>query len=342
MTFNIVSADIERIPLTGVVICLPILTRKLLAGANTGARRTTRSGPSTGRASPITTEGGVNDGKVVLEELPWIAGGRRVVGNGLRPGVGERGTVRDILGYVVAREKVDGDARVIPLHRIDPAAGIVEGSTVAVIVEIILHAATPVCSLCRSAVRTSVEGTDRVQDVRRWRYGTTGRSVDRNLVYIAVVNTFDNVNFTLIRPVGAVGPEGRPGATPDGHVDRVEDEETTVEDVVVVETDRLAIARDSRGSFDTQDGIAGTVDLDELVVPSTILVLVVDHAVGGIGEGPEVPAVEEGTAFLEEWRGLNSAWSRLGCPNRHKGTHICKIEFPGRGSNRGSWLRRTS
>lgn len=99
VTFNIVLADIEGIPLTGFVKCLPILTDKLLAGAETGARRTTRSGPSTSRASPITTEGGVNDGKVVLEELPWIAGGRRVVGNGLVPGVGERGPVRDILGY---------------------------------------------------------------------------------------------------------------------------------------------------------------------------------------------------------------------------------------------------
>ncbi len=99
VTLNADSADIERIPLTGLGKCLPILTHKLLAGAVAGARRTTRSGPSTGRASPITTEGGVNDGKVVFEELPWIAGGRRVVGNGLGPGVGERGTVRDILGY---------------------------------------------------------------------------------------------------------------------------------------------------------------------------------------------------------------------------------------------------
>ena len=299
MTFNLVSAEVERIPLTGVVICLPILTRKLLAGADTGARRTTRPGPSTGRASPITTEGGVNDGKVVLEELPWIAGGRRVVGNGLLPGVGERSTVRDILGYFVAREKVDGDARVIPLHRIDPSASLVEGSAVAIVVVIILHAAPPICSLCRSAVRTSVEGTDRVQDVRS--YGAAGPSVDRNLVYIAVVNTFENVNFTLVWPVGAVGPEGGPSAASDGHMDRVEDKETTIEDVVVVKTDRLAVARDSRGSFDAQDGITGAVNLDELVVPSTILVLVVDHAMSGIRGGPEVPAVEKGTAFLEDW-----------------------------------------
>ena len=308
--FNTVSADMERILLTGLVKCLPILTHILLAGAEPGARRTTRPGPSTSRASPITTEGGVNDGKVVLEELPWIAGGRRVVGNGLAPGVGERCTVRDILGYRVAREKVDGDARIIPLHRIDPPAGLVEGSTIAVIKEIILHAASTVAGLVRSAVRASVEGTDRVQGVRS--YCAADASVYRNLVYRTVVNTFEDVNFTFFRPVGAVGPKRGPSAASDGHVDRVKDEETTVEDVAVVETDRLAIARDIRGSLDAHDGITGAVNLDELVAPSTSRVLVVDGAVGGIGGGPEVPAVEKGIAFLKDWRRLNSAWTLLG------------------------------
>lgn len=126
---------------------MPILAYKLLAGAVTGARRTTRSVPSTRRARPITTERGINDGKVVLEELPWVAVGGRVVGNGLVPGVGERGTVRNILGYLVARKKVDGDARIIPLHRIDPSSGLVEGSAVAVIRVMVLHTTPHVSSL---------------------------------------------------------------------------------------------------------------------------------------------------------------------------------------------------
>ncbi len=141
--------------------------------------------------------------------------------------------------------------------------------------------------------------------------------MDRNLVCRAVVNTFENVNFTFVGPVGAVGPKRGPSATPNGHVDRVKDEETTVEDVVVVETDRLAVARDIRGSFDAHDGIPGAVNLDELVVPSTSRVLVVDGAVGGIGGGPEIPAIEKGIAFLKDWRRLNSVWTRLGYPNRH-------------------------
>ena len=309
---------------------MPILAHKLLAGAVTGARSTARSGPSTGRASPITTEGGVKDGKVVLEKLPWIAGSRGVVGHGLVPGTRERSTVCNIFGYFVAREKVDGDPRVVPLHRIDASAGFVKGSTVAVIRVTVLHATPRVSSLGRSAVRASVEGTDRVEDVRR--YGAAGASVDRDLIYLAVVNAFDNVDLTFVRPVGAVGPEGGPSAAPDGHVDGIKDEETTVEDVAVVETDRLTIGRDIWGGLNAQNGIASAVNLDELVVQCTILVLVVDGAMGGVGEGPEVPAIEEGAAFLEDREsakvrlGLDSAWARLGpgldsarlgCPDRH-------------------------
>jgi hypothetical protein len=131
------------------------------------------------------------------------------------------------------------------------------------------------------------------------------------------VDTLHNVNFTFVWPVGAVGPEGGPSAAPDGHVDGIKDEETTIEDVAVVETDRFTIARDGRGGLDAHDGIAGAVDLDELVVPSTVLVLVVDGAVGGIRGGPEVPAVEEGTALLEDWRRLNSVGLAPGGWNRH-------------------------
>lgn len=88
-------------------------------------------------------------------------------------------------------------------------------------------------------------------------------------------------------------------------MDGIKDDESTVEDEVVVETDRFTIARDCRGGLDAHDGIAGAVDLDDLVVPSTVLVLVVDDAVSGIGGGPEVPTVEEGLALLEDWRRLN-------------------------------------
>lgn len=88
-------------------------------------------------------------------------------------------------------------------------------------------------------------------------------------------------------------------------MDGIKDDESTVEDEVVVETDRFPISRDCRGGLDAHDGIAGAVDLDKLVVPSTVLVLVVDGAVSGIRKGPEVPTVEEGLALLEDWRRLN-------------------------------------
>ena len=155
---------------------MPILAHILLAGADTSTGSTARSVPSTGRAGPITTEGRVEDGKVILEELPRIAGGRRVEGHGLVPGAGERSTIRDILGDFVAREKVDRDARVVPLHRVDPSAGTIEGSTVAVIRLVILHAAPHVCSLVRSAVRASSKGPEGVRDVGR--DGAAGAGVD--------------------------------------------------------------------------------------------------------------------------------------------------------------------
>jgi hypothetical protein len=260
---------------------LAICAHKLLAGAVSSTRRAARSTPSTGRASPITTEGGIDDCKVVLEELPRIAGGSRVVGHGLGPGVGERSTVLDVIGDLVAREEVHRDARVIPLHRVDASTGAVEGSAVVIIRGVVLHTATLVASLARSAVGASIEGAECVRVVGG--YCAAGTSVDRNLIYGTIVDPLNNVDFTLVRPVGAVAPEGGPSATPDRHVDGIKDEETTIEDVVVVETDRLTIARDGWGGLDAQDGIAGAVDLDELVAPGTILVLEVNGAVGRIG-----------------------------------------------------------
>ena len=99
-------------------------------------------------------------------------------------------------------------------------------------------------------------------------------------------------------------------------MDGIKDEETAIEDVAAVETDRFTVARNGWGGLDAHDDIAGAVNLDELVVPGGILVLVVYGAMGGIGEGPEVPAVEEGIALLEDRRRFKlgrlaeSAWKR--------------------------------
>jgi hypothetical protein len=261
---------------------LAILAHKLRTGLVTGARRTAGCTPSTSRASPVTTEGSIDDGKVVLEELPWIAVGCWVVSHGLVPGVGQRGIVCDIVRDLIASEEVHGDARVIPLHRVDTSTSAIEGSAEAVLRGVVLHAAPHVSRLDRSAVRAAIEGADCVDDVRG--YGTAGSGVDRNLVYGSTVGTLDNVDFTHVRPVGAVGPEGRPSGAPYGHVDGIKDEDTTIEDVAVVEADRLAIARDGWGGVDAQDGISGAVNLNELAVPSIVLVLVVDDTVGRIGE----------------------------------------------------------
>jgi len=130
-----------------VVQCLPILPYILLAGADTGASGTPRAAPSTRGASPITTEGSVNDRKVILEELPWVAGGCRIVRNRFMPGVREWGTFLDIRRDLVTREEVDGDARVIPLHGVDPSTSVVERDAVAVTRGVVLHTASTISRL---------------------------------------------------------------------------------------------------------------------------------------------------------------------------------------------------
>jgi hypothetical protein len=171
-----ILVEIRQRLLTSVIERLAVPAHKLLACAVSGARRTARSAPSAGRTSPITTEGGVNDGKVVLEKLPRIAGGRRVVSHRLVPSVGERSTIGDISGDLVSREEVNRNARVVPFHYVDPSAGVVERNTEAVIRGVVLHTAPTVSSLVRSAVRSSIEGADRSRGVGG--YGATGPSVN--------------------------------------------------------------------------------------------------------------------------------------------------------------------
>lgn len=64
-----------------------------------------------------------------------------------------------------------------------------------------------------------------------------------------------------------VGPPSGPDSTTPGHVVRVHEDETSVENVGRVQSNGLSTAGDSLGLVDGHDGVAGAVDRDEALVP---------------------------------------------------------------------------
>jgi len=67
-------------------------------------------------SSPISTEGGVENGKVIREEGVGVAGGGREVGLRSSPSRRKRLTGGDVGGDPLSREEEDGDTGVVPLH----------------------------------------------------------------------------------------------------------------------------------------------------------------------------------------------------------------------------------
>ena len=90
-----------------------------------------------------------------------------------------------------------------------------------------MDAATGVFVLVGS-VDVAVVGGECALEARVLDLAASG-SVEGHGVIVLIVHTLDNVNFSILGPVGAHEPEGRPHATNTArHVGYVRDEETLV------------------------------------------------------------------------------------------------------------------
>lgn len=91
--------------------------------------------------------------------------------------------------------------------------------------------------------------------------------MQRKLTIRLIVDRFENVNFTIVRPIGALGPERRPDGTTNRQVRNVHyEDDAGLIPVFGEEFDRVSflVVRESGRVVDADDGlIGGRVDVGE-------------------------------------------------------------------------------
>lgn len=113
------------------------------------------------------------------------------------------------------------------------------------------------------------------------------------MVFGEIVDTFQNIDFTSVRPVGPVCPPRRPDSTAVRHVQSVHDDHSTCPDPVGVDSNGFTTTRDFGRGIDFHDGVSGVVDRNETFAPSGRSRDVVDGTVGRVIPLPEPPRVEK-------------------------------------------------
>ena len=242
---------------------------------------------------PVSAEGGIEDQNVILHKLVRIAILRRPVPRRCPPLFRLGCFGNDVRWNRFAGEKVDRDARRVPFHRIYSTSIVVERLAVVVRLGTELAASLVPCLVGCAVARC---GQCRARAVVLWDR-TSRLGMQRSLVPLVPVYALDDINLTTLWPIGAIRPKSGPSSTPVWHVDRVDNDETAVDDNVRVHANRLAIPRDFGGRFDAHDRVPFRVDFMEASCFGSFKGLVVDRTVCRIGERPELPGVEKVVAF---------------------------------------------
>lgn len=118
-----------------------------------------------------------------------------------------------------------------------------------------------------------------------------------DLVGFVLIDTFDNIDLTIRRPVFACGPKGGPGtADTSGHVLEVDDEQTFVIILVAPNADRLparTVGAQLRGMVDTH--VEGTVrvDLDQPLALGVALIRIRDESIRGVSACVKIEGRQE-------------------------------------------------
>jgi len=199
----------ECVTLVGNKVSARRVTRRLSTGLSRG------TGTIPDISGPITTESRVKDGDVVHKVLVRVAASSWPVGNWGTPRVGLWCFVRNVTRNFCSFKPEDGDSGIVPFERVNTTSVLVERSSVVVL--------GPVIHLTTSSVvgfRTStVDSTNkRRRSAKVFWDSAAGAGVDRRLVDIIVMNTFNDIDFSFVGPIGTVGPKCGPGAATGRHV----------------------------------------------------------------------------------------------------------------------------
>ena len=210
----------------------------------------------------------------------------------VRPGTGLavfRYRVLTYRGRIVAVPPPDRDTLRSPFHGVYGATVVVELVAVRLSRGFVEGAA-----LVAVHSDIAVFGIGLKEPVAAIGHGTRGGRVERHEVLRLIVDTFDNVNFAIVGPVGTKGPEGWPGSTnAPGHVAEVDDKQAVGIGLLTFQTN--AVTSSSAGNIAVvyADVCNAAVGVDKALALCSALVDIVDVSVGWVVTGIEVEIVEE-------------------------------------------------
>lgn len=207
---------------------------------------------------------------VTVEESGRLSPSSRV-----RVGAGQVGR------NIAVGEEEDLDEVIGPFHGVDTAVVAVESVTVRGSVSRV-NTTAGVFALA-SGLGVAVAGGNLTTEARVVDAAAI-RSVQGHGIAALLVDTLDDIDLSVVGPVGADGPESRPGATDGaGHVGKVKNEQALVVGGSRGQTDTLATT--SRGSVGVVNTNVGAVTLgsDQTGTGGSVLVDVGDISGGRVG-----------------------------------------------------------
>lgn len=114
-----------------------------------------------------------------------------------------------------------------------------------------------------------------------------------SLVLLLVVYTFQNIDFTTVRPIWAVGPPGGPDTTPNRHVLGIHEKEgVDIKCLLIVDSNRVTVPHVILGAESHVSRLV-VVELQEAGIKSGLIIEEIDISVRRVGEVPECPTVKE-------------------------------------------------
>lgn len=282
-----ILVDLERVDApVGLCKCRRIVLHIRFASVTLGCAGAGR--PSL--ASPVTTESNVEDDLKIVEVRVNVTVSSEF-GCWSSPGRWVRATTGDVGGNTGVREEPNTDGVAGPLSGIDAATMLVEP----VSVRGRASARDSTSSILRLAgsldvAVASLDVTAKAGIIDR----ATRTGVQSHLVGGLVVNTLDDVNFAVVRPIGTDHPERRPGtANTAGHVVQIQDHQTMGIGIGAFQAHTRS-ARVAGSVYGIDANINGVVSsLDETTAFSSRSVNIVDIPIGGVRVREEIELVKE-------------------------------------------------
>lgn len=240
-------------------------------------------------ASPVAAESGVENNHLLIEELSQVAGALEEGHGGAKAGRIEV-AVGDGRGSCTSREEPDCNVVVCQLHGIHPATCIVErgakGARIADNTAGIVRT-RPLSTFIASQGGSHIADRDR----------TIATSVQGGLVVGHEVDSLDDVDFAVGRPIGPNSPKGRPNAARVArHMFQVGNKQAVVVHLFALDAHRITawpVRVKHGGRVNTHEYAAVGLDADDASVFGGSSIEVGHKAVAGIFAGEEVKVIKE-------------------------------------------------